>query len=43
MTFKEYLSVIEQFIAEKAIGFSGYVLGLSGGVDSSLAAVMSKK
>ncbi len=43
MTFKQYLAVIEQFIIDKAKGFSGYVLGLSGGVDSSLAAVITKK
>ena len=45
MKLEEYLKVIEQFLKEYLIQshMDTYVLGLSGGVDSSLVAALSKK
>ncbi len=45
MTLKEYCLEIEKFLQDylKKSGAKGYVLGLSGGVDSSLVAAIAKK
>lgn len=45
MELKEYLSVIEKFLKNylKKTKMDTYVLGLSGGVDSSLTAVLTKR
>ena len=45
MKLEEYLLVIEKFLIDylKQTGAKGYVLGLSGGVDSSLVALLTKK
>ena len=45
MKLEEYLLTIEQFLRDylKEAHASGYVLGLSGGVDSSLVAAIAKK
>ena len=45
MKLEKYLDVIANFMSDylKNSGASGYVLGLSGGVDSSLVAAISKK
>lgn len=45
MKLEEYLSVIEQFLAEQLekTHMDGYVLGLSGGIDSALVAAIAKK
>ena len=44
MTLEEYLGKVEQFLANylKDSHLDGYVLGLSGGVDSSLAAALAR-
>ena len=44
MKLQEYLKVIEKFVADylKDTGMKQYVLGLSGGVDSSLVAAITK-
>ena len=44
MKLQEYLKVIEKFVADylKNTGMKQYVLGLSGGVDSSLVAAITK-
>lgn len=44
MKLSEYLKVIEKFVADylKSSGMKQYVLGLSGGVDSSLVAAITK-
>ena len=45
MTLRQYLKVIEKFIQDmlKKTGAQGYVIGLSGGVDSSLVSVLTRK
>lgn len=45
MKLAEYLKVIEKFVADylKKSGMKQYVLGLSGGVDSSLVAAITKE
>lgn len=45
MELKEYLEVINKFLVDykETAHASGYVLGLSGGVDSSLVALLAKK
>ena len=45
MTLKEYLKIIEKFIADYLVESKQkqYVLGLSGGVDSSLVATLTKE
>jgi len=44
MQLTTYLeTVVEPFLQEKMQGFSGYVLGLSGGIDSALVAAMTQK
>ena len=45
MKLEEYLKVIEQFMVDylKSAHANGYVLGLSGGVDSSMVACLTKE
>lgn len=44
MDLQTYLQTeVETFLKEKMKGFSGYVLGLSGGIDSALVAEITKK
>jgi len=45
MKLEQYLKVIEKFIADYLVNshMDGYVLGLSGGVDSSLVAALTRK
>ena len=45
MTLKEYCLEIEKFLKDylKQSGCESYVLGLSGGVDSSLVAAIARK
>lgn len=45
MTLRQYLKTIEKFLQDylKKTGAEGYVLGLSGGVDSTLVAALARK
>ena len=45
MTLRQYLKTIEKFLQDylKKAGAEGYVLGLSGGVDSTLVAALARK
>jgi len=45
MKLEQYLGVIEKFLADKLMetGLDGYVLGLSGGIDSALVAAIAAK
>ncbi|MCQ2815191.1 MAG: NAD(+) synthase [Bacilli bacterium] len=45
MNLQDYLKVIEKFVSDylKNTGMSKYMLGLSGGVDSSLVALLTQK
>ncbi len=45
MELKEYLLIIEKFLKDKLeeTHMSGYILGISGGIDSSLVAAMANK
>ncbi|MGI6714317.1 MAG: NAD(+) synthase [Bacilli bacterium] len=43
MNLKDYLkNEVEKFLQERMQGFSGYILGLSGGIDSTLVAQITK-
>ncbi len=45
MKLEQYLTVIEDFLKDKLVEthMSGYVLGVSGGIDSALVAVLAKR
>lgn len=45
MSLEEYLKVIEKFLVDykDSAHANGYVLGVSGGVDSSMVALLTKK
>jgi NAD+ synthase len=42
MTLEAYLKYLEQYLADYARPFNGYILGMSGGLDSALVAKIAK-
>lgn len=42
-TLSQYLSVITRYLKRKAKGFNGYILGLSGGLDSAVVARLAQQ
>lgn len=42
-TLQDYLSYLTRYLKRKARGFNGFILGLSGGLDSAVVALLAQK